>query len=138
MSKSPDESGYHMKYDLTKIDAARSLSKRLGESAAETEQARQVLPAIRDQLIAVGLTRLLQPAEYSGGEATIRCFIEACAAKVCVSTGWCNFIWVGTIFYWAILQSSANSVSGGKIRRLSLANNDPEKIQAASTHSYRW
>ena len=89
-----------MKYDLTKIDAARLLSKTLAAAATETEQARQVLPAIRDQIIAAGLTRLLQPAKYGGGEATIRCFIDACAelAKGCVSSGWCNFVWGGHNF----------------------------------------
>jgi 3-hydroxy-9,10-secoandrosta-1,3,5(10)-triene-9,17-dione monooxygenase len=89
-----------MKYDQTKIDAARSLSKTLAEAAAETEQARQVLPAIRDKIIAAGLTRLLQPSKYGGGGATVRCFIDACVelAKGCVSTGWCNFVWGGHNF----------------------------------------
>jgi alkylation response protein AidB-like acyl-CoA dehydrogenase len=84
-----------MNYDISRVDAARNLIPLLAELAPETEQLRQTSAKGRDAIIEAGLTRLLQPVRFGGGDASLKCFIDVCAelAKGCVSSGWCNFVW---------------------------------------------
>ena len=61
-------------------DAARSLVPALGARAGEAERLRRLPSQSVEELVAAGLTRMLQPEAFGGGGATVDTFVDVCAA----------------------------------------------------------
>ena len=82
-------------HDSAHLEAARRLVPELRARALAAEQAGQLPRTTVVQLLASGLTRLLQPARYGGAATQIKAHMNVCAALAhgCVSTGWCTFVW---------------------------------------------
>ncbi len=76
---------------LAVADAAAS---RFGPRVAEIEATGYLPQDIADDLAAVGLYRLLTPAEYGGHEISVELFVEIIErlAQTDASTAWCTFI----------------------------------------------
>lgn len=82
-------------HDSDHVEAARRMVPDLRARALAAERAGKLPRATVDQLLAGGLTRLLQPARYGGAATQVQAHMNVCAelAHGCVSTAWCTFVW---------------------------------------------
>lgn len=79
------------------VARADALIPVLRARADEAERLRRVPPATRDDLIAAGFARMLQPARYGGLEADFVAVVDILPriGRGCAATGWCLAQYMG-------------------------------------------